>query len=266
MQRRHRPSARTTEDTTNRSLDAYRSIFANQDIQDFRTWIRQGYVEDTEAASTLSDAIDQLPPFDWPDDAPETITLECPNHFIDVSREEQFVEIPRRINYRDDGGTHSTIDSDDTLYLSDFLNLRPSISLLKITPYREWYRTHIFAQWLAERPRLHSVQLTLTELVDIWQRYRHHEVHYFNPNILNSNEHNYTSSSNNSDSDPIPSCDYPYTTMTPPGTPRSGSSLQTGTPPMDYEATLQFSDMMMTMDMTPPPSPTESILAQGEDM
>jgi len=35
---------------------------------------------------------------------------------------------------------------------------------------------------------------------------------------------------------------------------------------MNYEATLQFSDMMMTMDMTPPPSPTESILAQGEDM
>ena len=189
--------------------------------------------------------------------------MECPNHFIVVSREEHYQELPRMINYHDDGGTHQTIDRNDRSYLSD---LRPSISLFKITPYREWYRTHIFAHWLAERPRLHSVQLTLAELIDIWRSYRYYEVHNFNPNILNSNKQNYTSSSNNSDGESNPSGDYPYTTMTPPSTPRSGSSLQIGTPPMDYDNILQYSDMMMTMDLTPPPSPTESILAQEEDM
>ena len=250
----------------NRNLDTYRSIFVNRDIQDPRTWIRQGYVEDTDAASTLSDAIDQLPPFDWPDNAPDTITLECRNHWIDVSREEYYVEIPRERNYHDDGGMHPTIGRDDKPHLSDFVNLRPSISLFKIIPYREWYRTNIFAHWLAERPRLHSVQLTLSELIDIWQSYRHHEVHNFNSNTLNSNEQNYSSSSNNSDEEPNPSGDYPYTTMTSPSTPRSGSSLQTGTPPIDYEDTLNHSDMMMTMDLTPPPSPTESMCGREADM
>ena len=128
MQRSHRPSARPSEDTMNRNLDTYRSIFVNHDILDSRTWIRRSYVEDIDDASNLSDAIDQLPPFEWPDNAPDTITLECPNHFIDVSREEHYVELPHMINYHDDGGTHPTIDCNDRSYLSDYGNLRPSIS------------------------------------------------------------------------------------------------------------------------------------------
>ena len=62
MQRRHIP--RPPEEPTNYNLDTYRSTFGSCTTQDPRTWIRQGYVEYTDAASVLSDAIDQLSPFD----------------------------------------------------------------------------------------------------------------------------------------------------------------------------------------------------------
>jgi hypothetical protein len=271
MQRRYRHNPRPPEEPTNYNLDMYRSTFGSHTIQDPRTWIRQGYVEDTDAASTLSDAIDQLSPYDWPDDAPDTIVFEGCGHYLELSREEHYELFPRQNNYRDDGGTHPIHDSSDQSYLSDFTNLRPSNTLLRTEAYSEWYRKYIFARWLEELPRLHSVQLTLAELIDIWQKYRHHEVHNFNSNTLNSNEHNYTSSSSSDGGQdsvqgyPNLIGDYPQTVLTPPGTPTSGSSLDTATPPIDHDVN-NYYNTMLTADMTPPSSPVNSDIGDGADM
>lgn len=257
---------------THSDLDMLRGLFGDPNIQDTRAWIRQGYVDDTDAASTLSDAIDQLPHYDWPDDAPDTIVLDRYGHQLHLTREESYEYFPRSNNYRDDGGTFSTYDDNDPAFMSDFINLRPSNSLFRLAPYREWYRLHIFAHWIAEGSRLHSVQLTLAELIEIWKRYRHPEAHNFNFNPLNSNENNYYSSSNNSDEENDltsahiidSTTDYPSTVLTPPSTPRSGSSLDTGTPPIDHGT--RDSELLFTAEMTPPSSPIDSDIGDMEDM
>ena len=122
------------------------------------------------------------------------------------------------------GGTHPIHDSSDQSYLPDFTNLRPSNTLFRTEAYSVWYRTHLFAQWLEELPRLHSNQLTLAELINIWQNYRHHEVHNFNFNTLNSNESNSDGGQDSAQGYPNPTGDYPQTVLTPPGNPTSGSS------------------------------------------
>ena len=69
MQRSYRHNTQPTEDPTINNFDMYRSTVGSRNNQDTRTWIRQGYVEDTDADSTLPEAIDQLSSFDLPDDA-----------------------------------------------------------------------------------------------------------------------------------------------------------------------------------------------------
>ena len=266
MQRYRRHNAQPLEDEpTIYNLDMYRSIFGSSTIEDPRTWIRQGYVEDTDAASTLSDAIDQLSPYDWPDDAPDTIELVGYGTFLDLSREDHYEVYPRMTNYRQDGGAHPTANSNDLSYLTDYPNLRPSHSLFRREPYREWYRIHVFEHWLTERPRMHSVQLMLTDLIDMWYRYRHHDAHNCNFNPLNNNESNLASSSSD-DSDEPPNwehggqditIEYPSTVLTPPSTPRSGSSSEIDMTLYDYIA--DDSEATHTIDMTPPPSPIPDI-------
>jgi hypothetical protein len=97
--------------------------------------------------------------------------------------------------------------------------------------------------------------------------------HIFNFNTLNSNEHNYTSSSSSDGGlDSVQGYpnnligDYPQTVLTPPGTPTSGSSLDTATPPIDRDVNHYYNNTMLTADMTPPSSPVNSDIGDGADI
>ena len=101
---------------------------------------------DIDAQSTLSDGLL------WMSDS------------IDLTSEAQ-----RYADYLDDGGTE-TADR----YMSDFDNLRPSISNMQRPRYKQWFRDNIYGRWLRDRRRGtgFTTDFDLDELICMWSVYR----------------------------------------------------------------------------------------------
>ena len=86
-----------------------------------------------------------------------------------IDSEDPTTDEQRYQDYISDGGTEAA-----DRFLSDFNNLRPSISNMQRSDYKEWFRTNIYSRWCSDRCRGtgFTTDIDLADLIGMWMSYR----------------------------------------------------------------------------------------------